>query len=369
MSPRPPSKAASAAASGATGVPRLTFVLPGDPETRTGGYHYDRRIIDGLRARGWDVAILRLGDGFPFPTGTEAARAAERLEALPSGQPVVVDGLAGGVLPVPLRRLSARAPVVALVHHPLAEETGLDAAARQALAASEKAGLAYARRVVATGPATAARLVRDYAVPEARLGVVIPGTDPAPPATGSGDPPLLLTVAALSPRKGHAVLVEALRRVADRAWRADFVGSTTRDPACGDAVRRAIVKAGLETRIDLVGELSADALSECYARADLFVLPSLLEGFGMVLTEALARGLPIVATTAPAIPDTVPPDAGLLVAPDDPAALAGALARVLDDPALAGRLRSAAREARRHLADWTDQVARFEAELEKAARP
>lgn len=346
-------------------MPALSFVLPGDPETRTGGYLYDRRIVEGLRERGWTVDVVRLGDGFPFPTEAEAAEAAAVLESLPGGRPVVVDGLAGGVLPEPLRRLSARAPVVALVHHPLAEETGLDAAARQALAASEKAGLAHARRVVATGPATAARLVRAYGVPESRLGLVTPGTDAAPPAPGNGDPPTLLTVATLTPRKGHAVLVAALARIADRRWRAEFAGGE-RDPACAADIRRSIVEAGLSDRVALTGELSSEALEAAYARADLFVLPSLLEGFGMVLTEALARGLPIVSTTAPAIPDTVPAAAAVLVAPGDPDALAEALAGLLDDPGRRAALRADALRERERLAGWADQAALFEKEVLEA---
>jgi glycosyltransferase involved in cell wall biosynthesis len=346
-------------------TPHLDFVLPGDPDTRTGGYLYDRRIVSGLCARGWTVDVISLGDGFPFPTEAQRAAAEATLDRLTGTGPVVVDGLAGGVLPEAMARLAARRPLIALVHHPLAEETGLDPATRDRMAASERAGLAHAARVVATGPATAARLTRDYGVSPDRLGVVVPGTDIGPIAPGTGDPPVLLCVAGLSPRKGHIVLIHALAAIADRPWRLVLVGSTTRDPACAAAVRAAIAEAGLGDRVELAGELDADGLAARYAQADLFVLPSLLEGFGMVLTEAVAHGLPIVATTAPAIPDTVPPGSGLLVPPGDAAALAEALAAVLDRPARRAALRKAAIAARDRLAGWDDQAARFEAELRK----
>lgn len=346
----------------------LHFVLPGDPETRTGGYLYDRRILAGLADHGWTIDLVRLGDGFPFPTEAEAADAARLLDALPPGHPVIVDGLAGGVLPDAMRRLSARHPLVALVHHPLAEETGLDPAARDALALSERAGLAHAARVIATGPATARRLVADYAVPEDRIGIVIPGTDIGPIARGSGDRPALLCVGSLTPRKGQAVLVRAVARIADRPWHLVLIGSPDRDPTYAGEVRQAVTTKGLGDRVDLAGELDADAVARHFATADIFVLPSFLEGFGMVLTEAIAHGLPIVATTAPAIPDTVPEGAGLLVPPGDEAALAAALSSLIDDPNRLDRLRDAAIRARESLAGWDDQAALFDAELRKAIR-
>jgi len=101
--------------------------------------------------------------------------------------------------------------------------------------------------------------------------------------------------------------------------------------------------------------------------ADVFVLPSFHEGYGMVFAEALAHGLPIVATTAGAIPDTVPGDTGLLVPPGDVRALSEALRRVVEDTALRTRLAAAARRAGRRLPDWPAAVDRWLAGLDVLA--
>jgi len=190
-----------------------------------------------------------------------------------------------------------------------------------------------------------------------------------PPAAGSGSDSAdrglsLLCVATLTPRKGHAVLIEALRALHDRAWTLHCVGSATRDVGAANALRSAIAEHGLGDRVRLHGEVPPGVLESMYAQADAFVLPSFFEGYGMVLAEALAHGLPIVSTTAGAIPDTVPREAGVLVPPGDADALRVALATMLDDPALRARLAAGARAAGAALPTWPQAVARFAAALE-----
>jgi glycosyltransferase involved in cell wall biosynthesis len=217
-----------------------------------------------------------------------------------------------------------------------------------------------------TSPATA-RAVGGLGVPVERIDVVEPGTDPAPLARGSTGQVLgLLCVGAITPRKGHAVLIEALARIADRAWHLVCVGNLDRSPATVADLRRRIDALGLGGRVTLAGEESEDAIGSRYERADVFVLPSFHEGYGMALAEALAHGLPIVSTRAGAIPETVPQDAGRLVPPGDVEALAGALAALLDDPSLRGRLAAGARAARERLPSWASACGRFAAALERA---
>ncbi|MEQ8967232.1 MAG: glycosyltransferase family 4 protein [Azospirillaceae bacterium] len=338
---------------------RAILALPGDPETRTGGYLYDRRIRQGLEAAGWRVDLARLGDGFPAAGAAVRESATARLAALPEGVPVIVDGLAGGVLPEGVVAAAARGPVVYLCHHALADETGVAPADRDRLVDSERRALKAAHRIVVTAPATRRRLETAFGVPAGRIAVIEPGTDPAPIAPGTGDPPVLLCVASLTPRKGHAILIEALSGLADRPWRLVLVGGDHHDPACAADIGDRIARAGLGDRITLTGELSGEALDKRYAEADLFVLPSYLEGYGMVLAEALARGLPIVSTKAGAIPDTVPADAGVLVEPGDAEALRAALAPLIEDPRARARLAAGARSARGRLPDWPAQARRF----------
>ncbi|MFO1423197.1 MAG: glycosyltransferase family 4 protein [Candidatus Competibacteraceae bacterium] len=340
------------------------FLIPGDLETRTGGYLYDRRIMAGLATLGWRVDLHRLDASFPTPTPAALTEADAILAALPDRMLVVVDGLALGAMPEVAARHRDRLRLVALVHHPLALETGLDEATSRRLYASERESLRHVRRVIVTSPSTA-RALADYAITSEQCTVVLPGTDPVPLAEGSGEEAwVLLCVASLTPRKGHAVLFRALARLESLPWRLRCVGSADLDPVTAADLRTLAAELGLAGRIEFPGQLEAAALAIEYRGADLLVLPSYYEGYGMALAEALARGLPIISTTAGAIPDTVPADAGLLVPPGDEAALAGALVRVMTEPDLRERLAAGARAARRNLPDWPTACARFATALE-----
>ena len=353
--------------------PALHVVVPGPIDQRTGGYIYDARIVDGLRRRGWRVTVHELEGRFPDGDATARASLSEVLARLPDGARVAIDGLAMGGLPAPVRAAAGRLRIVALAHLLLADETGLDEDQRARYVALERQTLAVCAGVVATSEYTAAR-VTALGVHAAAVRVVLPGTDPAPPARGpeSDDPPQILCAATLTPRKGQDVLVRALAQLDDIAWSCVCAGSLTRAPAFARAVRRQAREAGLTARIAFPGECDAAAMEAHYAASSLFVLPSHFEGYGMVLTEALARGLPVVSTTGGAIPHTLPPDAGILVAPGDAAALAAALRPLLADGGDSGRSAAARRArlgaaARRHAAglpDWAGASEAFAAAVQ-----
>lgn len=347
---------------------RCALLLPGDPRTRSGGYGYDRRIADALRERGWRVDVRSLSGRFPHPDAAALADAETQVASLPDGSIAVLDGLAGGAMPDIVERHRDRLRWVALVHHPLALETGLSPARRAALSDSERRSLAAVRQVIVSSASTA-RTLADFGVEAARVAIVEPGTDAAPLATGSrmSGEPMLLCVAAITPRKGHGVLIEALAGLADRRWTLHCIGDLTRDPATLQALRDAITAQGLKGRVQLSGEVDEATLARRYAQADAFVLPSFHEGYGMAAAEALARGLPVFTTTAGALPDTVPPGAGACVPPGDALALRAALARWLDDAAWRETLAAGARAARQRLPTWSDAGDRFAAVLDAVA--
>jgi glycosyltransferase involved in cell wall biosynthesis/SAM-dependent methyltransferase len=332
-------------------------VVPGPLDQRTGGYLYDARMVRELRARGWQVEVHEVEGAFPPAVApalnpalnpTPALNPAPEeepavrhlgavLEALPEGALVLLDGLAMGGMPDPgpLSRHARRLRLVSLVHHPLFLETGLSPEKRELLWIREAAALTHCRGVITTSAHTA-REVEALGVPAPRVRVAPPGTDPAPLSRGPdpGAPPVLLSVASVVPRKGQDVLVEALARLRDRRpgpWVARLVGSLERAPDFARTVEARIRNQGLEERVHLVGEVSDAELEAHYDGASVFVLASHHEGFGMVLTEALARGLPVVATTGGAIPDTLPGGAARLVTPGDAEALAEALDETLDE--------------------------------------
>lgn len=333
---------------------RAAFAIPGEIDSPTGGYRYDREVLGRAAGQGVDLTHMPLPGSFPFPTAADLAATAARLAGLYPDAVLLADGLAYGALPAAVLDVIA-APVVALVHHPLALESGLAAQAASHLAATERAALARARSVVVTSPMTARILASDYGVPTDRITVAVPGTDPAPRATGSGNAaPTILAVGAISARKGYEVLMEALGPLKSRDWTLVIAGATDRDPAAFASLRRAVGRNSLGGRVTFAGALSDEALGRLYGLADMFVMSSLYEGYGMVLAEAMAHGLPIVATTGGAAAETVPDGAALKVPPGDATALKAAIARVIGDPALRRSLADAAWAAGAALPRWDD---------------
>jgi glycosyltransferase involved in cell wall biosynthesis len=313
-------------------VNRIAFAVPGDLATPTGGYGYDRRIIMELKALGWQVDVLSLGEGFPHPNAEQRAMALSRLEALPEGVPVVVDGLALGALPEEAETIARRRPLVALVHHPLALETGLSSADAGKLFKSERRALAAARVVIATSPSTGRRLSKDYEVPPDSVTVAPPGTDRGGPVKGAISGTVrLLSVGAVVPRKGFDILIAALAPIAELKWRLTIAGDLTRDPATAAKLEADIVQHKLAARVDVLGAVPQEHIFALYAASDIFVLASHLEGYGMAYAEAMAHGLPVIGTTGGATVDTVPPDAGLLVEPGNVKALTRALRTLIEN--------------------------------------
>lgn len=340
-------------------MPAMELVVPGELQTLTGGYGYDRRMVEGLRARGWTVNVRTLEGGFPEPSPNALERAGRLLASLPDNSLVVVDGLAFGAMPDQAGREARRLRLVALVHHPLADETGLADETASRLESSERRALASARLVVVTSRATAANLSR-FNVPRDRTAVVEPGTDRAALARGSGGAAVhLLCVAAIVHRKGHELLLNALAALRELNWHLICVGSGERDRSTFARVGRLIDELQLGDRVSLAGERDAQGVAEAYAAADVFVLATLHEGYGMAVAEALARGLPVVATPTGAIADLIAPDAGILVPPGDVDTLAAALRSVICSASTRASLAAGARRVRERLPTWDDQSAKL----------
>ncbi|GGK41443.1 glycosyltransferase family 4 protein [Salinarimonas ramus] len=336
------------------------FAVPGALETPTGGYAYAREILARFPTHGIDAQVVRLPGGFPNPTTEDLVETARLLAAVPGEAALLVDGLAYGALPAATLDAFAR-PLVALVHHPLGLESGIAPDRAAALIETERRALARATRVVTTSPTTARTLVSDFGVPPDRLTVAEPGTEPAARAAGApaGAPPALVAMGAVTPRKGYDVLIAALARLADRPWSLTIVGATDRAPDLAAALAAQVREAGLAERIRFTGAVDDATRDALMAGADAFVSASLYEGYGMVLAEAMARGLPLVASTGGAAAETAPDAAALKVPPGDVDALADALARMLGDDALRRRLADASFAAGRRLPTWDDTTARI----------
>ncbi|HVQ97052.1 MAG TPA: glycosyltransferase family 4 protein [Mycobacteriales bacterium] len=337
--------------------PAVHVVLPNeidDPAAPSGGNAYDRQVLRGLAGLGWSVREHAVPGGWPTPLPAERATLARVLAALPDGAVVLVDGLVGSAVPDVLLPAAHRLRLVVLVHMPLGDE-------------SERAALAGASAVITTSDWTRTRLLELYRLPADRVHAATPGVRPADLATGSDAGSELLCVAAVSPHKGHDLLTGALATITDLPWRCTYVGSLTRDPGFVARLREQA-----PDRIHFAGPRVGADLDAAYAAADLLVLASRGETYGMVVVEALARGIPVLATEVGGLPEALgrAPDGsrpGLLVPPDDPPALAGALRHWLTDPALRHRLRAAARARRPALAGWASTAERVSNVLAAAA--
>lgn len=323
-------------------------VLPNDiddPATPSGGNTYDRHLCRGLAAAGWQVREYAVPGAWPRPSDADRAGLARVLADLPDGALVVLDGLVASAVPEVLRPQTPRLRPVVLVHMPCGD-------------GAEGETLATARAVITTSTWTRSRLLELYALPPEKVRVATPGVDPAPLAPGSDAGIQLLCVAAVTPGKGHDLLAEALAKTADLPWTCLCAGTHSRDPDFVRRVCRQVDGYGIGDRMRLLGPRTGEPLDALYAAADLLILPSRGETYGMVVTEALARGIPVLATEVGGVPEALgrAPDGslpGILVEPDEPAALAAAIRRWLSEPDLRRRLRHSARLRRDTLTGWS----------------
>jgi glycosyltransferase involved in cell wall biosynthesis len=333
-----------------------------DPRRPSGGNTYDRRIIEGLRALGWSVPVHLVAGSWPSPDASAGAALARTIAAVPDAATVLLDGLIASSMPQVLLPEAGRLREVVLVHMPLGEA----GQGRQAVAdrVRERAALSAAAAVVTTSRWTRTTLLRRHALDATKVHVAEPGVDPAELALGTATGGELLCVATVAPHKGHDVLLGALAEIRDLAWCCTCVGPLGHDPRFVDRLGYLVRQHQLEGRVRFTGPLSTAELRRRYAAADLLVLASRAETYGMVVTEALAAGLPVITTTAGGLPEALGADGGgrlpgLLVPPGDPAVLAAALRCWLEDDLLRECLRDVARERRDRLPDWAATTLRI----------
>jgi glycosyltransferase involved in cell wall biosynthesis len=358
----------------AAAVTEVHVIVPegiDDPGRPSGGNAYDRRVCRGLAALGWAVHQHPIAGAWPRPGAAGHAALAQAVRRIPDGAVVLLDGLIASAAPGALVPHADRLRQVVLVHMPLGHRPPPDEAG--AVRTREQAVLAAAAAVVTTSAWSRRRLEELYELPADRVHVAEPGVDAADLAPGTAAGDALLCVAAVTPDKGHDVLLDALATATDLAWRCECVGSLDRAPAFADRVRRRARDGGLADRVRFPGPRTGPELDRTYAGADVLVLASHAETYGMVVAEALARGLPVIAADVGGVTEALGHGddgtrPGLLVAPGDPASLATAVRAWLADAELRGRLRRAARERRASLRRWPATTSVLAGVLAGAAR-
>ena len=339
---------------------RIRFIIPGDIDTPTGGYRYDRALIEEWRGLGLDVDLISLSGGYPFPLTSDIETAFSKIDHAQSADICVIDGLAGGCAPSLIVHCAKDMPLIALIHHPLALENGLAEAQSSSLEKSEREGLEFAKTVVTTSPATTKTVHQLFNYPQDKIHTIMPGVERHAPAPFRKRRPLrLLSVGSITKRKGHDVMLRALARLPDLAWTLDIVGPQHLDPDLFTDLQKIALSENIAERVRYHDAVDARELDRLYHDADIFALASRYEGYGMAYAEAIVRVLPVIATTAGAIPDTVPESTGLLVPPDDIEALANALRALLSDDDLRQEKRDGALKAEPDFPTWPASAAKF----------
>jgi glycosyltransferase involved in cell wall biosynthesis len=342
-------------------VAEAVFAIPGDLRSPTGGYAYDRRVLELLPAFGVGVRHLALPPSYPNPTAADIGETSRLIAAQPHDATLLLDGLAYGAFPTESLAVCDGRRLIAVVHHPLYLETGLAHARKVELKASETAALDRADHVVVTSRATSHILAEELGVDRHKITVAEPGTDPAGRATGTGSPLHILAVGAVSPRKSYDSLVEALAPLKEIEWKLTIAGALDRHPGAVETLRAKIEDCGLGDRVTLAGKVVPATLDRFYESTDLFVSASLFEGYGMVIAEAMARGLPIVTTTGGAAADTAHRSAAIHVQPGNVAEMTAALKRALGDKKLRDSLADASWDIGRTLPTWHETARRIAA--------
>ncbi|MFC7551553.1 glycosyltransferase family 4 protein [Pseudoroseomonas wenyumeiae] len=344
---------------------KLALLVPGPFSIVSGGYGYDRRLVEGFRAAGHEIEVVELEGRHPLPDAAAEASARAALAGVPDDTRIIIDGLG---LPAfaPMVEELERRRAIGLIHHPTAIEPGVPEEDRARLKELEKLLFPRMARLVATSQLTADRLPLEFSVAAERIGVVEPGTDPAPRSKGSGGPGCaILAVGVLAPRKGHDVLLRALARLTDLEWSLTIAGAP-RDPVHAKTLAALAEELNIVNRVTFAGEVPQEELEQLYARTDLFALATYWEGYGMAAAEALARGLPVAITAGGAIADVVPKTAGVIAAPGDVTSLSRAMRRPIFDTDLRAEMAEEAWKAGQALPRWPDRATAFLAEMEKA---
>lgn len=339
---------------------RILFVIPGDINLPTGGYRYDKEIINAWKNAGIDVELISLEGNYPFPSEKDKTVALDAIQNFPKADIAVVDGLLGGASPQFIHTLSKIMPVSALIHHPLCLENGLDEKKAQALKTSEQKGLELVSQVITTSSATSKTVFDLFEFDRDKIHTVLPGVKRTRISQGSESQTAhLLCVGSIIERKGHKILLQALSPLKNLDWRLDCYGSTEFDKKLFDELQDIINSEALSDKVKFHGAVSDELLEASYAQSDVFVLPSLFEGYGMVYAEAIVCGLPIIATTAGAIPDTVPETCGILTEPGNVKSLQEALEKMISNEDLRNNYKQGARNAAAEFPTWQSSATQF----------
>jgi glycosyltransferase involved in cell wall biosynthesis len=340
-------------------IMNLHFLIPGDINTLTGGYVYDKIIINGLRNLGYGITVHQLGGDFPFPSAENLEHCKRILDSIPNRELVFIDSLAFGPMHMLLKDYQGKNPILPIIHLPLSQNPNYNEESKKLLAEQERRAFDYANSVVAVSWFTK-QLIVGYGVNPDNVWVITPGVFRVPRKTEyPGLPENILCVGSFLPGKGQLVLVHALADMQQYAWSLSMYGIPEFDTDYVQSIKKTIDEAGLAKRVLMHKQVSGDELNAAYLRTDLFILPSLFENFSMALNDALIHGIPVITTTAGGIPFSVPKSMGLFISPGSQGELKQAIKELLTNSSLYKHLYRSASQYYKTANTWENSIHRF----------
>ncbi|HEX2933974.1 MAG TPA: glycosyltransferase family 4 protein [Bacteroidales bacterium] len=342
---------------------KLHFLIPGDIDTLASCYIYDKRLIEGLKKKGHAVEVHRLSDDFPFPSDESIIQFTKTIRQIPKGETVIIDSLALGVIPAVLKELSITNPIIGLMHLPLSVDPNYSAYQRTLITKPEMEALGYVGKFIVSSLYTQETLI-NLGIDENKINLVTPGIDDVPQKKNYPErPSKLLSIANMCRSKDHSLLVRALTALKDKDWELHCYGNLDWDRNYLADFQALIRKNNLQKKILVHGTISGKELSDAYLEADLFVHPSDFETYGMAMVEALAHGLPVVASTGGGIQKTIPSKMAQFFKPSDVYGLQSILEELFENPVIYKRLYTQALTYKQTAQTWSQTIELFEKAL------
>lgn len=343
---------------------QLHFLIPGDINTLTGGYIYNKRMVNGLLNKGHQVEVHSLMNDFPFPSPESKKKCAETLFAIPKGDFIIIDSIVFGAIPDLLKKIKRFHPIIALIHLPLSMGTGYSADQRSRLLILENEAFEYADLIIVTSAFTRNLLI-EMGINPSRLVTIIPGAEALlHKQKYCPIPRKFITVSNYTPNKGYLLLINALSELKHLKWTLDCYGNPEFDPEYFKELSDLITHNNLTEKIFLHTAVSGKELSEAYVNSDLLIHPSEFETYGMVLTEALSHGIPVVASLCGAISQTLQSSMGVFFEVNDQISLQNTIKIVLQDETRYQKLCNEAASYKPQL--WEKSISEFEKSIVSA---
>jgi glycosyltransferase involved in cell wall biosynthesis len=339
---------------------KIHLLYSGDYNALTGGFIYNKRIVEGLKLKGHEIKLHPLPGDFPYPSVDHRNYCMYITQLIPIGEPIIIDSIVFGIIPEILKELSIKNPIIGLIHLLYTVNPNYSIHERESLAISEKESCNYTSAMVATSFFTQQLLLK-LRVNRNIISVILPGVDNYPRKTNYAvTPTKLLCVSNYTTGKGYLTLIKALTLLKDKDWEINCYGNQEFDPEYVRQIKSKIDENGLENRIHIHSAIKDKELSDAYLNADLLVHPSNFETYGMVLTEALAHGLPVVASTGGGIKETVPEKMGFFFTPGDANSLKSVLTDLMDNPKIYKPLCREASHYYKQQNNWENSISSFE---------